>query len=132
MNFGLAHLRRGDGDAIMTRHRELEAAAKRVTVNGGDKRLVRILEFLQSLVHRERSFDRLFACLQLLEDIDVGTGNERRPCTDQNDGVSLRIATGAFDGFADAFGHTSAQGIDGWVVDRHDSNVVADLVSNQL
>ena len=102
----------------MTRHPELEAAAERVTVNGGHKRLARVLEVSQSLVHRERSLDRLFACLQLLEDIDVGTGNERRPCTNQDDGVSRGIAAGAFDGFADAFRHTSAQGIDGWVVER--------------
>ena len=65
VHFGLADLGAGDGDAVMTRHRELEAAAERMTVNGGDERLAGVLERFQPRVHRLRPFEGLLARLQL-------------------------------------------------------------------
>ena len=63
-HFRLADLRIGDGDAVMARHRELEAAAERVAMNGGDERLGDVLEPSQQRMHRLRSFERLLARLQ--------------------------------------------------------------------
>ena len=44
---------------------------------------------------------RLLARLQLLEDVDVRAGDERRAGADQDDGVRGRIVAGALDGVAD-------------------------------
>ena len=65
MHFRLADSGGGDRHAIVAGHRELEPAAQRMTVNGGDEWLADILQLLQSRVHRLRSLDGLLARLQL-------------------------------------------------------------------
>ena len=132
MHLGLTDLRGGDSDAVVARHGELEAAAERVAVNGGDERLARVFELFQSRVHRLRPLDGLLARLQLLEDVDVRAGDERRTGADQDDGVGARIVAGTLDRLADPFGHAGAQGIDRWVVDGDDGDAVPHLVTNQL
>ena len=131
MHLGLADVGRGDGHAVMTRHRELEAAAEGMTVNGGHERLVGVFQLFQPRVHRLRAFDGLLARLQLLEDVDVGAGDERRARADQDDRVRGRIVAGALDGLADALGNAGAQGIHRWIVDGDDGNAVPHLVPNQ-
>ncbi len=128
---GWPRLGRGDGHAVMTRHGELEAAAEGMTVNGGHERLVGVLQPFQTRVHHLRAFDGLLARLQLLEHVDVRTGDERRARADQDDRVRGRIVAGARDGLADALGNAGAQGIHGWVVDGDDGNAVPHLVPNQ-
>ena len=87
MHLGLADVGGGDGDAVMTRHGELETAAERMTVNGGNERLLGVLEPFQARMHRLRPFEALLACLQLLEDVDVRAGDECRARADQDDRV---------------------------------------------
>ena len=95
------------GDAEVARHRDLEAAAERVAVNRGDERLGRILEPLQQRVRAGRSFERLLARLQRLEDLDVGAGDERRPAPIRTIASAAGIADGARDRLVDAFVHTA-------------------------
>ena len=113
----------------MTGHGELEAASERVTVNGGNERLVGVFE--QPRVHRLRSFDGLLARRELLEDVDVRTGDERRAGADEDDGVRGRIVAGALDRVADRFGNAGTQRIHRRIVDGDDGNTVPDLVLNQ-
>ena len=131
VHLGLSHVGGRDGHAVMTGHGELEAASERVTVNGGNERLVGVFELFQPRVHRLRSFDGLLTRLQLLEDVDVRAGDERRAGADEDDGVRGRIVAGALDGVADRFGNAGAQGIHRWIVDGDDGNTVPDLVPNQ-
>ena len=68
-HLGLAHLRGGHSDAVVARHGELEAAAKRVPVNGGDERLAGVLQFFsRACTACDRSTDcsRVFNCLNTL------------------------------------------------------------------
>ena len=69
--------------------------------------------------------------VELLEDVDVRAGDERRAGADQDDGVRGRIVAGALDGVADRFGNAGAQGIHRWIVDGDDGNTVPYLVPNQ-
>ena len=131
VHLGLAHVGGGDSHAVMTGHGELEAAAERMTVNGGNERLAGVFEPFQPRVHRLRSFEGLLARLQLLEDVDVRAGDERRARADQDDRVRGRIVAGALDGLADALGNAGAQGIHRWIVDGDDGNTVPHLVANQ-
>ena len=52
VHLGLSHVRAGDGHAVVTGHGELEAASERVTVNGGNERLVGVFQPVQQRVHR--------------------------------------------------------------------------------
>ena len=131
VHLGLTHLGGGDSHAVMAGHGELEAASERVTVNGGDERLVGVFQLFQSRVHRLRSLDGLLARLQLLEDVDVRAGDECRAGADQDDGVRGGIVAGVLDGVADRFGNAGAQGIHRWIVDGDDGNTVPYLVPNQ-
>ena len=131
VHLGLAEAGGGDGHAVMARHSELEAAAEGMTVNGGHERFVGVFQTFQTRVHHLRAFDGLLARLQLLEHVDVRTGDERRGRADQDDRVRGRIVAGARDGLADAFGNAGAQGIHRWVVDGDDGNAVAHLVPDQ-
>ena len=131
VHLGLTHIGGGHSDAVMTGHGKLEAASKRVTVNGGDERLGGVFELFQPCVHRLRSFDGLLARRQLLEDVDVRAGDERRAGADQDDGVRRRIVAGALDGVSDRFWNAGAQGIHRWIVDGDYGNPVPYLVPNQ-
>ena len=94
-------------------------------MNGGHERFVGVFQTFQTRVHHLRAFDGLLARLQLLEHVDVRTGDERRVRADQDDRVRGRIVAGARDGLADTLGNAGAQGIHRWVVDGDDGNAVA-------
>ena len=132
VHFGLPHVGARDRHAVVAGHRELEAAAERMTVNGGDERFLGVFQLFQPCVHRLRAFEGLLARLQLPEYVDVGAGNERRAGADQDDGVCGGIVAGPLDGLADRFGNAGAQSIHGWIVDGDDGDAVAHLVPNQL
>ena len=131
-HFGLADLGAGDGDAVVAGHRELETAAERVAVNRRDERLADVLDVRQARVHGPRPLERLLARLQLLEDVDVGAGDERRAGADQDDRVGGGIVARALDGVADAFRNARAERVDGRVVDGDDGDAIANFVTNQL
>ena len=50
IDLGLAELRRVGGDAKRARHRELAAAAERVAVDRGNRRLAELLEEIEDLL----------------------------------------------------------------------------------
>ncbi len=131
-HFRLSDLRAGDGHAIMAGHCELEPAAERGPVNRRDERFADVLDGLQPRVHDVRSLDRLLACFQLFEDVDIRAGNERRSSTDHHDSVGRRVVPRALDGVANAFGHPGTQRVDGRIVDSDDGDAIANFVSNQL
>ena len=68
---------------------------------------------------------------ELLEDVDVRAGDERRAGADEDDGVRGRIVAGALDRVADRFGNAGTQRIHRRIVDGDDGNTVPDLVPNQ-
>ena len=131
VHLGLSHVGGGDGHAVMTGHGELEAASERVTVNGGNERLVGVFELFQPRVHRLRSFDGLLARLSCLKMLMSAPAMNVVPAPIEDDGVRGRIVAGALDGVADRFGNAGAQGIHRWIVDGDDGNTVPDLVPNQ-
>ena len=90
-HLGLADAYVCGGDAEMTRHRDLVAAAERVAVDGGDDRLGRVLDTAQQGVRPRRALERLLARFQRVEDLDVRAGDERRSRTDDHDGVRVGI-----------------------------------------
>ena len=69
-------------------------------MNRRDQRLADILDLHQPIVDGRGSLERLFACLQGFEDVDVGAGDERRAGADQDDGVDRGIGAGARDRIA--------------------------------
>ena len=58
IDFGLAEHRRVGRDPQRARHRQLAAAAERVTVDGGDDRLAEILDEVEDLLRGERMLPR--------------------------------------------------------------------------
>jgi hypothetical protein len=86
----------------------------------------------QSPVHRLRALDGLLPRLQLPEDADVGTGNERGASANQDDRVRGRVVAGSPDGLADRFGNTGAERIHRRVVGGDHGNAVAHFVPDQL
>ena len=113
LHLGLTHLRGGDGDAVVARHRELEAAAERVAVNRGDERLAGVFELLQARVHRLRSLEdcsRVFSCLKMLMSAPA---MNVVPAPIRTMASAPRIAAGALDGVADAFGNAGPRAFTG-------------------
>ena len=130
-HFGLADPGIASGHAEVARLCDLEAASERVAVNGGDERLVRVLDPFQQRMGARRSRQRILARLQDVEDLDVGAGNERRSGANQHDGFCGSVGVRTCHRLLDLFPHGRAQRIDGRVVDGDDRDTIVDVVANE-
>jgi hypothetical protein len=89
-DLGLPDVGAGDRDPVVTSHRDLEAAAERVTVQGGNQGLAGVFQCSQTRVAApaiaRAPGSRVFSCC---EHVDVRAGDERRARADQDDRVAL-------------------------------------------
>ena len=76
IDLGLTELRRVGGDAKRARHRQLAAAAERVAVDRGDRRLAELLDEIEDLLAAERVVAPARRTL-LRQLVDVRPGHER-------------------------------------------------------
>ena len=111
-----AELRRRHGDAVMADQRDLEAAAERRAVDGGDDRLRRVLD-------RALRLRQADAAERLAEFGDVGAGDEGAAAADQHDRLDRGIDLGLLDAVADALPHVGRERVDRWRVDRQHADV---------
>ena len=102
-HFRLADLGVGRHHAIVAGHGDFKAAAERRSVDRGDDRLGRVLDTQQPRVRGFGSSQRLFACFQGPEDLDVGARDERRAGADQDDRIDSGVGAAARDGGFDPF-----------------------------
>ena len=132
-HFGLTDLGAGDGDAVVTRHRELEPAAERVAVNRGDERLARRLRSAcsRAWTASDRSSDcsRVLSVLKMLMSAPAMNVVPAPMSTIASAAGSL---AGARDGVADAFRDAGTQRVDRRIVDGDDGDAIANVVANQL
>ena len=107
-------------DAEMAGERDLEAAAERRAVNGGNDRLRRVLHRAQHLVQARRH-------RRLAEFGDVGAGDKGAAAAGQNDRLHFRIGDRALDAFENAAADGGAQRVHRRAVDRDDGDDVMTL-----
>src|SRR2546427_3594160 len=102
--------RRLHADSVMAGERDLEAAAERSAVDGGDDRLRALLDQRQDFV--EAGLFRRLAELR-----DVGAGDERPPGAGDDDGADRRVGGRPCDAIVETLTHVLAQRVDGGIVD---------------
>src|SRR5437867_1621025 len=102
--------RRLHADSVMAGERDLEAAAERGAVDGGDDRLRALLDQRQDFV--EAGLFRRLAELR-----DVGAGDERPPGAGDDDGADRRVGGRPRDAVVETLTHVLAQRVDGGIVD---------------
>ena len=132
VDLGLTNLRIRGRDADVAGYRQLEPAAERRAVDGGDDGFGGVFDLAQARVHSARSFERLRACLQRPEDVDVRADHERPTRADKHDGGRGRICDAARDRARNRVERARGERVDGRVVNRDDSDGVANGVVNHV
>jgi hypothetical protein len=107
-----------DGDAIVTRQRDLETAAERRSVDGRDDGLRAVLDELQHHVQARRR-------RRLAELRDVGAGDERAARAGDDDRAHRLIGDGLLESLVEAVPDVLAQRVDGGVVDGEHGHATA-------
>jgi hypothetical protein len=131
-HLGLPQPRVARRDPIVAGHRQLEPAAKRMTMNRRDQRLRRVLERQQDPVDPARTLERRIAGLEGVEGLDVGAGDEGRALADQDNRVHRRIRRRARHSIADRLADTGGERVHRRVVDREDGDPAPDLLVHEL
>src|SRR5213593_635094 len=125
LDLGLAEPRRLHRDAPVTRHRQLEPAAERGAVNGGDDRLRAALDDVLHLGER-----RLLR--RLAEFGDVGAGDERAPGACDDDRGGPGIAGRLVDRVAQALTDVMTERVDRRIVHGHDRDAALTVEADGL
>ena len=125
LDLGLAEPRRLHRDAPVTRHRQLEPAAERGAVNGGDDRLRAALDDVLHLGER-----RLLR--RLAEFGDVGAGDERAPGACDDDRGGPGIAGRLVDRVAQALTNVMTERVDRRIVHGHDRDAALTIEADGL
>ena len=115
MDFRQTEPRAGQGHAIVSAERSLEAAAQRRAVQRSHDQLGRVF-------HRRNDVVQVGALGRLAEFADIGAGDEGAPATNQHDGVDIRILGEGVDAFFDAVTDGGRQGVYRRIVDREDTD----------
>ena len=117
---------RGDGDPVMRGQRDLEAAAERRAVQGGDHRLLGVLYPVEHVGKKRRR-------VRLAEFGDVGAGDEGAAGADQDRRLDLRVGLGLFDAELETLADGLGEGVDRGRVDRDDRDVALDrIIRNRI
>ena len=128
LHLGLAHLGGTQRDPVMASLGNLQASAKRGSVNRGHDRLRRSF---QCIDHRNQPRAAPFlAGRDLSELLDVGSGNESSPAADQHDRRHVAIASEGLDRFQNPLRHAGAQGIDRRILDGDCADTVLNAHAN--
>ena len=122
VHLGQSHLRVGDGDAVVSGHRDLEAAAERGAVHRHHDRLGAVLDALQELVHLGCA--GITAPGDVLEPLDVGPRRKRPAGPNHDHGPHRRVPRHRVNRGADAVDDLLAEGVHRRVVDADERNAV--------
>ena len=131
-HFRLADLGVGRHHAIVAGHRDFKAAAERRAVDGGHQRFGGVLDPQQARVGAFGSRERLFACLQGPENLDVGARDEGRTGADQDHRIDIGVSARARHRGFDAFKNAGAERIDRGIVDGENGDAISHFVTNEF
>ncbi len=128
--FGLPDLRGGNGNAVMTSHRQLKTAAESGAVNGHDDRLAAIFNTQEQ---RFESFAaRGFAGSDLAKFLDVRPSDKSAAAADEDSSLDAVVSIDFIHCGGDALGHARAKGVYGRIVDGDDGDAIFFCKLNQV
>src|SRR5215472_1689573 len=106
----------------MASHRKLEPAAKSCAVNCH-------YDWLAAVFDSEKQWKECdtapgLSGSNLAEFLDIGAGNKGAAATDQYRGAYVWVFVNLLNRIGNAFGDSRAEGINWWIVDGNDSDIV--------
>ena len=105
----------------MARHGQLQASAERHTVNGHHHRLGTILDLAKQ--RKEAGSASRLPRRYLAELLNIRSGDERAPSTDDYGGFDTLVLVDLLDRLGNTFRHGGAEGIHRGIVDGDDRHI---------